>query len=168
MERLTLREWQQLPNQDEMYNRLAELEDKIESGLLVGLPCKVGTIVYQIRKYCESTGKITDCKVGYRPLTEILTDCPHYESAYYESPEECKFDKENRDWAERDYCSINLNICCDECKKRLVVEETIFKLEDFDKVYGTPQFNKSTPLYHTLFLTAQQAEVRLKELQERL
>lgn len=31
-------------------DRLAELEDKIEDGTLVELPCKVGTIVYTIHK----------------------------------------------------------------------------------------------------------------------
>ena len=43
----------------ETYNRLAELEDKIENGTLVELPCKVGDRVYQtdgIRIY-ESTIK---------------------------------------------------------------------------------------------------------------
>ena len=33
---------------DEAFNRLAELEDKIEAGTLVKLPCKVGDIVYYI------------------------------------------------------------------------------------------------------------------------
>lgn len=33
-----------------MFYRLCELEDKIESGLLVELPCKVGDIVYIIAK----------------------------------------------------------------------------------------------------------------------
>lgn len=39
MKRLTLREWRELPQQDEIYNRLAELEDKLENGQLVELPC---------------------------------------------------------------------------------------------------------------------------------
>jgi len=33
---------------DEIYERLAELEDLIEQGLLVKLPCKVGDTVYHI------------------------------------------------------------------------------------------------------------------------
>lgn len=33
---------------DEIYNRLAELEDKIENGTLVELQCKVGDTVYII------------------------------------------------------------------------------------------------------------------------
>ena len=31
-------------------NRLAELEDKIENGTLVELPCKVGNVVYEVFK----------------------------------------------------------------------------------------------------------------------
>ena len=36
--------------EDMILNRLAELEDKIEQGTLVDLPCKVGDTVYRIRK----------------------------------------------------------------------------------------------------------------------
>ena len=35
---------------DDLYNRLAELEDKIENGTLVELPCKVGDMVYGYSK----------------------------------------------------------------------------------------------------------------------
>ena len=31
-------------------NRLAELEDKIENGILIELPCKVGDVVYEVFK----------------------------------------------------------------------------------------------------------------------
>lgn len=47
--------------------RLAELEDKIENGMLIELPCNVGTIVYQIYKDCskcshfKETGWEYDC-----------------------------------------------------------------------------------------------------------
>lgn len=103
---------------------------------------------------------------GYQPLTEITTDCTHYEPEYYESAEECRFDKENRDWDERDYCSLNLDICCQECADRLVVWETTFKIGDWNKVYGTPQFDKSTPLHDTLFLTINQAKRKIKALKK--
>ena len=33
---------------NELYNRLAELEDKIENGTLVELPCKVGDTAYEL------------------------------------------------------------------------------------------------------------------------
>lgn len=34
----------------ETYNHLVELEDKIENGTLVELPCKVGDVVYEVFK----------------------------------------------------------------------------------------------------------------------
>ena len=34
----------------EIYNRLAELEDKIEQGTLIELPCKVGDTVYKVER----------------------------------------------------------------------------------------------------------------------
>lgn len=36
------------------YDRLTELEDKIEKGLLVELPCGIGEIVYKVYEKCES------------------------------------------------------------------------------------------------------------------
>lgn len=46
-----------------LYNRLAELEDKIENGTLIELPCKVGDTVYHL-----SSGKIDEevvAKINY-------------------------------------------------------------------------------------------------------
>lgn len=36
-----------------LYNRLAELEDKLEQGTLIELPCKVGDTVYFIVQYIK-------------------------------------------------------------------------------------------------------------------
>lgn len=36
---------------EEIYTRLAELEDKIEIGLLIDIPCKVGDTAYVIEYY---------------------------------------------------------------------------------------------------------------------
>ena len=47
-------------------NRLAELEDKIEQGTLIELPCKVGDIVYGLscyRQFGSLSGKIFKGKV---------------------------------------------------------------------------------------------------------
>lgn len=35
----------------DLYNRLAELEDKIENGTIIELPCKVGDTIYEVFKY---------------------------------------------------------------------------------------------------------------------
>lgn len=34
----------------DLYNRLSELEDKIENGTLIELPCKVGDTIYEVFK----------------------------------------------------------------------------------------------------------------------
>lgn len=48
-ERLTDKNWKRRAYQfDDIYKRLAELEDKIENGTLAELPCKVGDTVYEI------------------------------------------------------------------------------------------------------------------------
>ena len=41
----------------EKLNRLAEFEDKIEQGVMIELPCKVGTVVYYVGSYEIGTWK---------------------------------------------------------------------------------------------------------------
>jgi hypothetical protein len=48
-ERMTDRNWKEFDT-SEMYQRFAELEDKIENGTLVELPCKVGDEIYIVSK----------------------------------------------------------------------------------------------------------------------
>lgn len=42
---------------EELKNRLAELEDKIEQGTLIELPCKVGDTVYEVVKHILPNGE---------------------------------------------------------------------------------------------------------------
>lgn len=46
-------------------NRLAELEDKIEQGTLIELPCPIGTIVYYIASYEKKIGLFGKRKLCY-------------------------------------------------------------------------------------------------------
>lgn len=39
-----------LPINEELYDRLYELENAIENGTLIELPCKVGSVVYEVFK----------------------------------------------------------------------------------------------------------------------
>lgn len=39
-----------LPINEELYDRLYELENAIENGTLIELPCKVGDVVYEVLK----------------------------------------------------------------------------------------------------------------------
>lgn len=61
-------------------NRLAELEDKIENGTLVELPCKVGTTIYHLYK---AGNVITEDKV-YNYHFEICTKpCVSFENYFW-------------------------------------------------------------------------------------
>ena len=48
-----------------IYNRLAELEDKIEQGTLIELPCKVGDTVYVIIKAENGYALLKDICDGF-------------------------------------------------------------------------------------------------------
>ena len=54
-----------------MVFRLAELEDKIENGTLVELPCKVGDVLYYVNKY-ETTPRIEENKVHTIEIYECM------------------------------------------------------------------------------------------------
>lgn len=41
---------------EQAHTRLVELEDKIENGTLIELPCKVGDTVYFIEYFCKANG----------------------------------------------------------------------------------------------------------------
>ena len=54
----------------EMYARLEEFEDKIESGLLVELPCKVGDMVYGV-DYTECQSKYATTEKEKRKIFNV-------------------------------------------------------------------------------------------------
>lgn len=47
----------------EAVNRLAELEDKIENGTLVELPCKVGTTIFWADNYFPESAEVEEIKL---------------------------------------------------------------------------------------------------------
>ncbi len=73
----------------EMYKAFAELEDKIENGTLIKLPCKIGDIVYQVcekpntnpfvktkKEFFIMEHKIGDIRItmiGTKPIFRIAT-----------------------------------------------------------------------------------------------
>lgn len=48
-----------ISNIENVFDRLAELEDKMENGTLIELPCKVGDTVYRITQSYRGNEKIT-------------------------------------------------------------------------------------------------------------
>lgn len=137
------------------YNKLCAIEDKIENGTLIELPCKVGTLIYSIHKDCEAI----HWREEYKPSKEFERDCVHYHPDFYESDEycDCQDDYEH-------YCSQNLEIYCDNCKERLTIHKDYFSLGKLHQIYGTAQYKTDTQLEDTYFLTKAEAEKKLKEL----
>lgn len=81
----------------ETYNRLAELENKIENGTLRELPCKVGDIIYYANPYYDLL-KIRKFKVVCISITAIYiriiccnAENEHDISNYYFSSDEINF-----------------------------------------------------------------------------
>ena len=67
-ERLTIRQFKNYEDRfskDTIYTRLQELEDKIENGTLIELPCKVGDIVYEICKDCLNCAYVKEVPYEY-------------------------------------------------------------------------------------------------------
>lgn len=102
-----------------IYKRLYELEDKIENGTLLELPCKVGDKVYEIEYNCW----------------EVCHDCPHF-STFFGMDENCDIGYETYPNPKK----LNAN-----CKKHeLQLQESIFSIEfyarhfnDFGKIVFT-------------------------------
>ena len=61
-------------------NRLAELEDKIENGTLIELPCKVGTTIYHLYK---AGNVITEDKVFNYHFEICTKPCVSFENHFW-------------------------------------------------------------------------------------
>lgn len=68
---LTMSQWGGSPAELELYRKLAEIEDKIDNGTLVELPCKVGDVLYYVNKY-ETTPRIEENKVHTIEIYECM------------------------------------------------------------------------------------------------
>lgn len=98
-------------------NKLAELEDKLENGTMIELPCKLGTKVFEMNSYY-------DCKI------DAFCECHDFS---LRGEKAC--------------------ICCENNTKKNVVNTSYFNLNMRDRIGKT------------VFLTKEEAEARLKELQ---
>ena len=72
----------------------------------------------------------------------------------------------NDSYCDYDYCSLDLKIICDKCKDRLTIRKDYFKLSYMDKVYNTLQFDPTTKLENTYFLTIEEAQEKIEGLKE--
>lgn len=137
---------------DTASERLCEYEDLEEQGLLLRLPCKVGSTVYAICT-CEAVGTVLDgtlygsnggfgTATGYYCPYELSDKCPH----------------------------IDIDDC-DECKNiESVFEDTIdyINITEYEVIIGLKNTNLCVTIDEigkTVFLTKAEAEQKLKEME---
>ena len=136
----------------DILGKLAEYEDLEEQGLLLRLPCKVGSTVYAICT-CEAVGTVLDgtlygsnggfgTATGYYCPYELSDKCPHIDADD-----------------------------CDECKNiEAVFEDTIdyINITEYDTIIGLHNTNLCVTIDEigkTVFLTQTEAEQKLKEME---
>ena len=139
---------------DTASERLCEYEELEEQGLLLRLPCKVGSTVYAICT-CEAVGTVLDgtlygsnggfgTATGYYCPYELSDKCPH----------------------------IDIDDC-DECKNiESVFEDTIdyINITEYETIIGLHNTNLCVTIDEigkTVFLTKEEAEQKLKEIEEK-
>lgn len=128
---------------EELQDRLAELEDKIENGTLVELPLAVGDHFWAIHKLCDKCGKYDfDGNWGYERCNY---DYPEYSG-----------NERGRGYLDDSYLVDYVGIHC----LAEVREHTIYDLEQIGNFIRDGDFGKK------VFTTKAEAEARLKELQE--
>lgn len=134
-----------------MYKKLAEYEDTEEHGLLLRLPCKVGDTVYVIAN-CghvnkKLDGTLYDLNGGYGTATGYY--CPYEDCC----PQDCDEFTCCEDYAEKEaiFEDIVLSICLEKTGLTVFTENL--------GVCGYVGEN-------FIFLTREQAEKKLKELQK--
>ena len=132
--------------------KLKEYEDLEEKGLLLRLPCKVGSTVYAICT-CEAVGTVLDgtlygsnggfgTATGYYCPYELSDKCPHIDADD-----------------------------CDECKNiEAVFEDTIdyINITEYEVIIGLKNTNLCVTIDEigkTVFLTKEEAEQKLKEME---
>ena len=135
-----------------IYNRLKDYEDADEQGLLLRLPCEVGSTVYAICT-CEAVGTVLDgtlygsnggfgTATGYYCPYELSDKCPHIDADD-----------------------------CDECKNiEAVFEDTIdyINITEYEVIIGLKNTNLCVTIDEigkTVFLTKEEAEQKLKEME---
>ena len=134
--------------------KLAEYEDLEEQGLLLRLPCKVGSTVYAICT-CEAVGTVLDgtlcgsnggfgTATGYYCPYELSDKCPHIDADD-----------------------------CDKCKNiEAVFEDTIdyINITEYEVIIGLKNTNLCVTIDEigkTVFLTKAEAEQKLKEMESK-
>ena len=127
---------------DAVYRKLKEYEDLEEQGLLLRLPCGVGTIVYKVENNADACSECNYFERGYCGDDWCGNENIHDEDGDIYVP--------NPQYADNPLCQ----------KHFYEVNEYVMK--NVDEI-----FNRRKAFGKTVFLTREEAEARLRELMDR-
>lgn len=152
MERLTRRDWNKYGFYDketpilgarheyELYQKLGRYEDAEEQGLLLWLPCVAGTTVYEVRNNTDACDK-----------------CNSFEKAYHYCDDYCTNDNVCNEYG--NFISNPQFADKPLCQKHFL-EITQYRMYDITSIFNQRKF-----FGERIFLTREEAEAKLKEME---
>lgn len=120
--------------------KLADYEDAEEQGLLLRLPCKVGTIIYKIENNTDACCKCNDFKISHCDDDLCGNKNGHDEGGV--------FYVLNPQYADKPLC------------KKQFYEIKEYKMKTIDEIFWL-----RNDFCKTVFLTGEEAEAKLKEME---
>lgn len=126
---------------DAVYRKLKAYEDAEEQGLLLRLPCKVGTIIYKIENNTDACCKCNDFKISHCDDDLCGNKNGHDEGGV--------FYVLNPQYADKPLC------------KKQFYEIKEYKMKTIDEIFWL-----RNDFCKTVFLTGEEAEAKLKEMEE--
>lgn len=124
----------------EVYFKLKDIEDAEEQGLLLRLPCKVGTIIYKIENNTDACCKCNDFKISHCDDDLCGNKNGHDEGGV--------FYVLNPQYADKPLC------------KKQFYEIKEYKMKTIDEIFWL-----RNDFCKTVFLTGEEAEAKLKEME---
>lgn len=125
---------------DAVYRKLKAYEDAEEQGLLLRLPCKVGTIIYKIENNTDACCKCNDFKISHCDDDLCGNKNGHDEGGV--------FYVLNPQYADKPLC------------KKQFYEIKEYKMKTIDEIFWL-----RNDFCKTVFLTGEEAEAKLKEME---
>lgn len=122
-------------------NKLGEYEDAERQGLLLRLPCGIGTAVYEVENNADACSECNDFERGYCCDDYCGNENVHDEdgAAYVPNPQ----------YADRPLCQKHF------------YEVNEYTMSNVDEI-----FNRRNSFGKTVFLTRDEAEAKLKEMED--
>lgn len=135
-------DWENCETISDVIDKLAEYEDLEEQELLLRLPCRIGTIVYEVENNADACSECSDFERGY-----YCDDCCGNKNVHDEDGD---IYVSNPQYADKPLC------------KKHFYEVNEYTMSNVDEI-----FNMRKAFGKTVFLNKEEAEAKLEELRGR-